>query len=198
MLRAVAVVAICYLIGSIPFPLIVSQLVKGIDLRQHGSGNMGATNAARVLGKQWFAVVFGLDFIKGAAATLLAQQLLPGHIDVAPVVAASVGAFFAVLGHCFPVFVGFKGGVGLAASAGALVIINSWLLVAVGTTILVLWKLSRNMYVGTAAAAAIAPAWAWLLWQRLDVLLAVSVWAALVVFVHMKDVRAWWAGRNAA
>lgn len=198
LLGTLAVVVVCYLIGSIPFPILVSRWVMGIDLRQHGSGNMGATNAARVLGKKWFPVVFGLDFLKGAVATYVAMRLLPGLTDVAPAVAASVGAFFAVAGHCFPVYVGFKGGVGLAASAGALVVINFWLLAAVGLCILALWRLTRNMYVGTAAAAATAPLWTWLLWQRTDMVLAVFCWAALVVAVHMKDVRAWWDSRRAA
>lgn len=64
MLTALLVMLACYLIGSIPFPVLVSRYAMGIDLRQHGSGNMGAMNAARVLGKKWFPVVFGLDFAK--------------------------------------------------------------------------------------------------------------------------------------
>lgn len=198
MLQALLVLLGCYLVGSIPFPIIVSKLVLGIDLREHGSGNMGATNAGRVLGKRWFPVVFGLDFFKGAVAAYAARVLLPMVIPaISPDLGAALGAAVAVLGHCFPVYVGFKGGVGLAASAGALVVINPWMLVTVGLSILVFWRLARNMYVGTAAAVALAPVYAWFLLQQVDVTVATVAWAALVFALHVPDVKIWWAERKA-
>lgn len=198
MLWALGTGLLCYLIGAIPFPVIVSRYARGIDLRQHGSGNMGAANAGRVLGKRWFLVVFLLDFLKGAAATYLARLLLPEHTAADGLLAAAIGAAIAVAGHCFPVYVGFKGGLGLAASAGALVIISPWILAAVGASILAFWALARNMYVGTATAVALGPVYAHLLMGRWDVTLTVSLWAAMIVALHMKDVRAWWAARSAA
>jgi glycerol-3-phosphate acyltransferase PlsY len=196
----ILLLAVCYLIGSIPFPLIVSRLVKGIDLREHGSGNMGATNAARVLGKQWFPVVFGLDFAKGAAATYLARLLLPplsGADD--PVLAATLGAILAVIGHCYPIYVGFKGGVGLAASAGALALISPSLLLVALIGIVILWLISRDMYVGTAASAALAPVYGWFLGVDSPArLAALTFWALVVVWVHLPDVKVWWEKRKAA
>ncbi|MDF2630869.1 MAG: acyl-phosphate glycerol 3-phosphate acyltransferase [Symbiobacteriaceae bacterium] len=197
MLWAVGIGLLCYLIGAIPFPVIVSRYAKGIDLRQHGSGNMGAANAGRVLGKRWFVAVFLLDFVKGAAAAYVARQLLPAYVGVDALLAAAIGAALAVVGHCFPIYVGFKGGLGLAASAGALAIISPWLIVTVGGSILIFWTLSRNMYVGTAAAVALGPVYAHLLMGRWDVTVTVGLWAALIVILHMKDVRAWWAQRRA-
>ncbi|HWI63336.1 MAG TPA: glycerol-3-phosphate acyltransferase [Symbiobacteriaceae bacterium] len=197
MLWALGIALLCYLVGSVPFPVIVSRYAMGIDLREHGSGNMGAANAGRVLGKRWFVVVFLLDFAKGAAATYLARATLPLVTDADPVLAAAIGAAVAVLGHCFPIYVGFKGGLGLAASAGALVIINFWLLAAVGLSILAFWWLSKNMYVGTAAAVALGPVYAHVLMHRADVTLTVGLWAALIVALHWKDVRAWWTARAA-
>ena len=196
MLWALGTGLLCYLIGAIPFPVIVSRYARGIDLRQHGSGNMGAANAGRVLGKRWFVAVFLLDFVKGAAATYVARQLLPGYAQVDGLLAAAIGAALAVVGHCFPIYVGFKGGLGLAASAGALVIINPWLIVTVGGSILIFWTLSRNMYVGTATAVTLGPVYAHLLMGRWDVTVTVGLWAALIVLLHMKDVRAWWAQRR--
>jgi glycerol-3-phosphate acyltransferase PlsY len=191
------IIAVCYLVGSIPFPLFVSRLVLGIDLRQHGTGNMGATNAARLLGKKWFPVVFGLDFAKGAAATYIARAVLPGILGIDPVLAATIGAIAAVTGHCFPIFAGFKGGVGLAASAGALALISPWLLLATVIGILIFWGLSRDMYVGTAAAALAAPLSGWLVGLRGAALLsAIALWGLLVFAVHLKDLKSWFASRN--
>jgi acyl phosphate:glycerol-3-phosphate acyltransferase len=197
MLWAALLLIVCYLAGSIPFAVIVSRLAKGIDLRQHGSGNMGAANAGRVLGTKWFVVVFLLDFTKGAAATYLARAFLPGLTGASANLAAAIGAFVAVAGHCFPIYVGFKGGVGLAASAGALALINFWVLAATGLSILLFWNLFKNMYVGTAIAVALGPVYAWLFLRQWDVTLAVALWAAMIVALHLKDVRAWWAARQA-
>ncbi|HYF92868.1 MAG TPA: glycerol-3-phosphate acyltransferase [Symbiobacteriaceae bacterium] len=195
MLPVLIIAAACYLIGAVPFPVIVSRWVMGIDLREHGSGNMGAANAGRVLGRKWFVVVFLLDFLKGAAATYVARLYLPAFSAADGLLAAAIGAAIAVVGHCFPIYVGFKGGLGLAASAGALVVINFWLLAAVGISILVLWSLARNMYVGTAAAVALGPVYAHILMQRWDVTLTVGLWAALIAVLHFPEVRAWWRAR---
>lgn len=196
MLLAALVVVACYLIGSIPFPVIVSRLVKGIDIREHGSGNMGAANTGRVLGKKWFVVVFLLDFIKGAGSAYLAQRLLPGFIGTEPTLAAAIGGMVAVTGHCFPIYVGFKGGLGLAASAGALVLISPVMLAAVCASILLFWYLAKNMYVGVAAAAAVAPVYTYLILHRWDLTVAVIFWAGLVVALHLPDVQKWWAQRG--
>jgi glycerol-3-phosphate acyltransferase PlsY len=187
---------LCYLIGSIPFPIIVSRLVRGIDLREHGSGNMGATNAARVLGKEWFPVVFGLDFAKGAASAFLCSQFLPGWLGISPTLAAAIGGALACAGHCFPVFAGFRGGLGLAASAGALVLITPWLLVAVLAAIGLFWLLLGNMYVGVALGALTGPVLAYLLVQSASVAAVVAAWAALVFALHLKDIRAYLVARK--
>lgn len=187
----------CYLVGAVPFPILVSRWVMGIDLRQHGSGNMGAMNAARVLGKRWFPVVFGLDFAKGAAATYLARLLLPLLLPIDPVLAATLGAIAAVAGHCFPVYVGFKGGVGLAASAGALALISPWMMLVTLAGIGLFWVLLRNMYVGVAASALLAPLSGWFLgFREPAVVAAITVWGLLVFGVHFKDVRAWLRGEG--
>ena len=185
-----------YLIGSIPFPILVSRLVLGIDLRQHGSGNMGALNAGRVLGKRWFPVVFGLDLAKGAAATFLAMRFLPGSFDVSPTTAAALGGLLVVAGHCFPVFAGFKGGVGLAASAGALLILSPYILVCAGAAILVVWALTRNMHVGVAGAAVLYPLLAWIILQEPAAVIVMALWGLLVLALHGGDVKAWWASRS--
>ncbi|MFV0415589.1 MAG: glycerol-3-phosphate 1-O-acyltransferase PlsY [Chthoniobacterales bacterium] len=105
--------AAAYFLGSIPFGLIAGRM-KGVDLRKHGSGNIGATNAGRVLGKPLGYTVFALDFLKG----LLAVGL-PGILQ-APEWVGIVCFFCVVLGHNFPLWLGFRGGKGIATSGGGM------------------------------------------------------------------------------
>lgn len=104
-----------YLLGSIPFGLLIARWVKGIDIRQHGSGNIGTTNVFRVVGKGWGIFVFALDAFKGFMGVMIACGIAgqePG---------SSLSLLFAVtsiLGHTFPVWLSFKGGKGVATSLG--------------------------------------------------------------------------------
>jgi acyl phosphate:glycerol-3-phosphate acyltransferase len=117
---ALAVAVGAYLIGSLPSGYIVGR-VNGVDLRKVGSGNIGATNALRVLGKKWGYLVFAADILKGwlsvTLAYALSRQFAPNEVTLAGILAA----VFAVLGHNFPVWLGFKGGKGIATSAGIMV-----------------------------------------------------------------------------
>lgn len=101
------------MIGSIPSGLIVGKLAKGIDIREHGSGNLGATNAFRTLGVKAGSVVIAGDILKGTLATALPFLM---HVDIHPLLAG----VFAVLYHVFPIFAKFKGGKAVATSGGVL------------------------------------------------------------------------------
>jgi glycerol-3-phosphate acyltransferase PlsY len=106
----VMAVAVGFLLGSIPFGYLVS-LVKHIDIREQGSGNIGATNVGRVLGPKFFALVFVLDVLKGVAAVLLS-----GVLNASPY----LSGLAAIAGHIFTPFLGFRGGKGVATSIGVL------------------------------------------------------------------------------
>lgn len=99
--------------GGIPSGLIVGKLAKGIDIREHGSGNLGATNAFRTLGVKAGSIVIAGDILKGTLATALPFLM---HVDIHPLLAG----VFAVLGHVFPIFAKFKGGKAVATSGGVL------------------------------------------------------------------------------
>ena len=121
LLLALFVVAVAYLFGSIPWGYIAGRL-KGIDVRAHGSGNIGATNVLRVLGKPWGFTVFFADAFKGFLAVRTALLLVtrtPGAAEYAEFYAI-LAAAACVAGHSFPVWLRFKGGKGVATSAGAL------------------------------------------------------------------------------
>jgi acyl phosphate:glycerol-3-phosphate acyltransferase len=117
---APAVALGAYLIGSIPSGYLVG-LIKGVDLRKAGSGNIGATNALRVLGKKWGYLVFAADIFKGWLSVMLAYLLASRFAPDQFVIAGILAAFFAVIGHNFPVWLGFKGGKGIATSAGIMI-----------------------------------------------------------------------------
>ncbi|MCP6683029.1 glycerol-3-phosphate 1-O-acyltransferase PlsY [Bacillus nakamurai] len=106
-------IILAYLIGSIPSGLVVGKLAKGIDIREHGSGNLGATNAFRTLGVKAGSIVIAADILKGTLAAALSYLL---HIPIHPLLAGVA----AVIGHVFPVFAKFKGGKAVATSAGVL------------------------------------------------------------------------------
>jgi acyl phosphate:glycerol-3-phosphate acyltransferase len=111
------VVAIgAYLIGSFPSGFLIGKL-RGVDLRREGSGNIGATNALRVLGKKWGYLCFALDIGKGVLAVTLAKIFAPS-LDLTVVYAAMLAAGAVLVGHTFPVWLGFKGGKGIATSGG--------------------------------------------------------------------------------
>jgi len=105
--------AMSYLLGSFPSAYIIARLFKGIDIRKHGSGNPGATNVFRVVGKTAGTLVFLMDMLKGFFAVYLAARLL--NADVYLLLEAAI---FAVAGHNWPVWLSFKGGKGVATSAG--------------------------------------------------------------------------------
>ena len=119
---------VSYLIGSIPFGLIVGKYIKGIDIRTIGSGNIGTANAVRALGPFWGGMVFLGDCLKGALpvlAVLLISKMMPGAIPANLFLTAQViGGLAAIIGHNYSVFLGFTGGKGIATSFGAFVVLN--------------------------------------------------------------------------
>lgn len=121
MLPLAAIAIISYLLGSIPAGYLVGRMA-GIDIRKVGSGNIGATNVTRVLGRRYGYSVFAVDFLKGLAAVILsmliAKYAQPGCSS--PDLFGIIAAVSSVIGHSFPVWLRFKGGKGVATSAGAL------------------------------------------------------------------------------
>ncbi|MBL8858082.1 MAG: glycerol-3-phosphate 1-O-acyltransferase PlsY [Planctomycetes bacterium] len=132
------VILVAYLLGAVPFGLILARWVKGVDLRTIGSGNIGTTNAVRAMGRGWGFVVFALDFLKGFAPVLVAPFVVSLDRHDAEFLQVLVGTA-AVLGHCYPVYLGFKGGKGVATGCGAIVAIEPIVFVAGG----VVWLLTR-------------------------------------------------------
>ena len=147
-----------YLLGSIPFGYLAGRLV-GIDIRQAGSGNVGATNVVRVLGKGYGYPVFALDVLKGFAAVKIAMLMAPGGPPEwnSPEMFGILAAVSSVLGHLYPPWLKFKGGKGVATSAGALLALTQVAtLIGVAIWIIVFW-LTRYVSLASITAAIVLP-----------------------------------------
>lgn len=182
-LAYVALVSLSYLIGSIPMGLVLGKLFKVGDIRQIGSGNIGATNALRTGNKAFAISVLIGDAMKGVAAIALAYCCFSDTLVHAAVVAGLV----AVIGHIFPVWLRFKGGKGIATSAGVILMLH-W---PTGICCLVMWlvcaRLSRYSSLSAVLAAINLPLYA----KALDVdayALPFAVLAALVLWTHRANI----------
>ncbi|MCL6571316.1 MAG: glycerol-3-phosphate 1-O-acyltransferase PlsY [Bacillus sp. (in: Bacteria)] len=131
-----------YLIGSVPTALLVGKLIFGVDIRDHGSKNPGATNTLRVLGKRSAIFVLLIDLTKGAVATYLPIYF---NLEVEPLYFGLI----AVVGHCFPIFAGFKGGKAIATTAGALLIAHYPLFIIAYVTFFLVIFLTKYVFFGS-------------------------------------------------
>ena len=143
-----------YLLGSIPFGLFIAR-AHGKDLRSIGSGNIGATNVSRALGKKWAYFCFCLDVLKGLAPMLAAASLISSPPDIVELLLALAVGCASILGHIFPIYIKFKGGKGVATSFG--VALGLWpyyticaaVAIAVWAVVALLWR-----YISLASIAA--------------------------------------------
>ena len=209
--RIVAIlIPVAYLMGAIPFGLLVG-LAKGIDPRKAGSGNIGATNLGRLLGGQYFALVFTLDMLKGMLPMLAASFVLRGESRALAttdyLLWLGVG-LAAILGHMFSVFLKFKGGKGVATSAG--VMLGLWPyftgpgLVAIGAFVLIVLA-TRYISLGSMGGAIVFPVayvaiglWREPKWDvfgaQLPLLIFGVLIAVLIVYKHRSNIGRLMAG----
>ncbi len=164
MLNLIFVVILAYIAGSIPTSIIISKLVRGIDIREHGSGNAGGSNVFRVLGWKYGILVILLDALKGALAVIIVARL---YLDSFPfknvtpfddfTLVQIICGVTAVIGHIWTVFAGFRGGKGIATGLGVLIIIVTIdMALALGIFFLVV-TISRYISLGSIAAAVSVP-----------------------------------------
>ncbi len=152
MIERLLPVVVAYLFGSIPFGLILSRWTGGVDLRTVGSGNIGATNALRSGGKLLGISTLLLDVAKGVGGALSASWLL-GRVDSPSLWLEALAVLGPVAGHCFPLWLGFKGGKGVATAVGVLMVIAPWVLLVSGLVFLVLVLPTRYVSLGSVGAA---------------------------------------------
>jgi acyl phosphate:glycerol-3-phosphate acyltransferase len=172
-----------YLFGSIPFGYLLVRLVRKEDIREKGSGNIGATNVIRSGSKGLGALTFLLDVLKGFSAVALCG-LVGGRAGLAPDVRANVvalAALFAILGHIYTVWLGFKGGKGVATAFGVFLALAPWAALAALGVFVVIFAVSRYVSLGSILSAAAFPAFA--LWIPDALRIPRSPWTTAVLFL---------------
>jgi acyl phosphate:glycerol-3-phosphate acyltransferase len=186
MLQLALLAVASYLVGSIPSGLLVSRVMRGVDLRDYGSGKTGMTNALRTLGKGAAVVVLLLDVLKGVAPVLAAKYISPDPWFQV------VAALAAILGHDFPIYAGFRGGRGISTSLGATTAMLPPLgpvALIVGLLVLARWRIVSLMSIlGTLVAA--AAIFALVLAGRIEppYALYAAVAATLIVVLHHDNI----------
>ncbi len=196
----VPAIVVAYVMGSIPFAQIIAKL-HGKDLRTIGSGNIGATNLARAVGRTWGYICFALDVLKGCLPVVVVRAIA-GTLDSPALLALwlAVGVA-AILGHVFPVFLGFKGGKGVATSFG--VTLGLWpyfticglVALAVWVGVVLVWRYvslasicaSASFPLALLAGILIHPDWDF--WRLWPLVIAAIVIPAFVIFRHRANVR---------
>ncbi|HEX8776052.1 MAG TPA: glycerol-3-phosphate 1-O-acyltransferase PlsY [Pyrinomonadaceae bacterium] len=192
-MRPVLVLIAAYLLGSIPFGYLIVRAREGTDVRETGSGGTGATNVTRRAGKKAGLVTLLLDAAKGLAAVGLARWLAASHFEVNWWVAAA--AVLAVMGHCFPVWLGFRGGKGVATGVGLFLGLSP---LAVGCAlvvfIFVVW-LTRYVSLGSIMATALFPLCVWVLSRYVKpaedlapVMTASIIGGLIIIFMHRANI----------
>jgi len=184
LLSALRVVLAGYLLGSIPFGLIFAKILGGKDVREHGSGNIGATNVSRVAGPLAGILTLLLDGAKGAAAVLLAGRFTDHNAT-----AMTFAGVAALVGHCFPVWLVFKGGKGVATALGIFIALCPLAALAAFLLFLLVVLFWRYVSLGSLSAAAAMPLLIYFLWvpghaPPLVITLGTLLASALIFYKH--------------
>ena len=183
------VLVVGYLLGAIPFGVIVARS-RGLDLRQHGSGNIGATNVARALGKKAAIATFTGDMLKGVIPVLIAGRLGLG------LKVAAVAGLIAFLGHCFSVFLKFRGGKGVATGFGAclaLAPVPALIVIALWGVIFLSTRLSS---LAALVAALILPVLIWLISEPSVLFYFALPVIIILIFNHRENIQRLWKGKE--
>jgi acyl phosphate:glycerol-3-phosphate acyltransferase len=180
--------AAAYLIGAIPVGLLVARLSGGADIRGRGSGNIGATNVLRTLGPAAAALTLAGDVVKGYFAVVVARALEAA----APV--AALAAVLAVAGNCWPVYLRFRGGKGVATGLGAFLALIPWAVLPSAVVWAVATGATRYVSLGSVAACLALPVAAALLGYAPSAVAAAMAVAAIIVWRHRENIRRLRAG----
>jgi glycerol-3-phosphate acyltransferase PlsY len=178
---SVFVVALAYLIGSIPFGYLIVRLTGRGDVRQTGAGGTGATNVSRRAGKAAGILTLILDAFKGAIAVLIAARFSDGWVIAAAAIAV-------IAGHVFPVWLGFRGGKGVATGVGVFLVLAPLAVLFAGVVFLTLFLFTRYVSLGSIAGAATIPLAVSREGLASPIFASAVAIAALIIFAHRANI----------
>lgn len=181
-MREAIVLILSYLVGSIPFAYIFTRLWTGTDIREKGSGNVGSTNVLRTVGKGVALAAFAGDLLKGVFAAWIGFNY--GGYNLAAVCSVA-----AVIGHCWPVFLGFRGGKGVATSAGIVLFLAPQVFAVLIILFIIIVALSRYVSLGSVLIAALLPLALFLFHKPSAIILMSLIMALLVIFRHRENIK---------
>lgn len=185
-------IIISYLLGSIPTAYMFGRILKGIDIRKFGSGNVGATNAFRVLGPMWGVIVLILDIVKGIIPVTIVANYFLNYGDFSPVLLRTIFGFACICGHNWTLFLRFKGGKGVATTLGVLVGLGTAVieLRLVLLLVILVWLITflilRIVSVASVLSALSLPLFA-LIFQQSRELIILSVILAVFIVIRHKN-----------
>lgn len=182
----ISLILVSYLIGAIPFGLLIGR-VAGTDVRQEGSGNIGATNVGRVLGKKLGILTLLCDVGKGFLPVWSVGLALP-ETTAAREVVVLLCALATVIGHMFPVYLKFKGGKGVATALGVFLCLSPWSILISLLIFVAAVAGSGYVSVGSLIATALLPLWLWILGASSEVMGAAVVIVLLIWFKHQSNI----------
>ena len=191
MLIIIFTIAISYVLGSIPFGYLLVRAFRGMDIRASGSGNIGATNVARTSPALGIATLI-LDALKGFAAVAIARFWISPHAAMPGTAICAVAALLAIIGHIFPLWLGFRGGKGVATGLGSFIMLAPKAIVATIALFAAIVIAFRYVSLGSIVAVALFPILAWVLDGYGDEPLAIACFATasiLIIAKHRTNIR---------
>lgn len=171
-----------YLLGSIPFALLVGKIGYGIDIREHGSGNLGGTNTFRVLGVKAGLIVTIADILKG---TLAASLPVLFHVDIHPLITG----MFAVFGHTYPVFAQFRGGKAVATSGGVLLFYSPVLFMTMLAVFFLILYISKYVSLSSMLTGVYATVYAFIWTDDIPLRIVVTLLTLFVFYRHRANIK---------
>jgi len=184
MIEKIVIILISYLMGSIPFGLLLAKIIKGIDIREYGSGNIGTTNVSRIMGKKWGLIVFTLDSAKGLIPTLFSKIRYPQNYTL-----LLITGIAAILGHIYSLFLNFKGGKGVATAFGVmLVLLPIPTLITLGV-FAITFLLTGYVSLSSIIAAVSLPILTLIFNLNTSIAAMVSTLSCLVIYNHKENIK---------
>jgi glycerol-3-phosphate acyltransferase PlsY len=189
LITGLALVVLAYLLGSIPWGVVLTRCFSSVDVRREGSGNIGATNVSRLAGSTLGLLTFAGDVLKGAGPVYLALTFAwdsPLLNDYLPAVVA-LASFF---GHLFPLYMKFKnGGKGVATCAGCFAVLAPWACLAALLAFILLLAIGRRVSLGSLAAAAVLPPAVWLNLHSVPIAVGALIMSAFIFIRHTDNIK---------